>query len=531
MDSPKEVPSPTCEVSETSAEKQEGKDDIDDITMNDDNGAGESSADGLVMESDGEFLEGFQKELDSLEISLKSDSFLTLSPEGDFKVVMSTAEKRRLKKTRKQERKALEESKASLTSSAETDQKLSPAKPGESNSAKDQTDSELQKAQELKKSKNSDSKKVTSESDSKKEENFLEANKSDKQSYSDSKKVTGESDSKNNKKTLTTKPVKNQNSDSVKANKQERKKDEGSRQAPKQSENNSNSDSKKASRKFDSKKDEKSLKTKSSEMENSDSEKASSKHEQRKDGKSKQMENLTPKTAPGKDGSGKNSKAKLMPNVGKKRKHNSPTTNHQPAKKQAGSWSFSDATKADLIVIIRRVGSGFSESHIKELRAKLCERLDATPLGATRPTFESNRLINGAFQLEAANQFSKDWLLKLITEIDSLDGVKLWVTTAEREASRQRITMTMQDSQSVSSDIIYRRFREANTGLKTDEWVLIKTLAEGPRNRTIMLSVDKESADFMIARNKKLYYMLQRVHVDIRARKIDGQPAEIPMDS
>lgn len=494
MNSPRGAQNPNC--SETSAEKQERD---DEITMNVDGGAGETSADDLMMESDGEFLDGFNKVLKSLTVSLDSDSHLTLSPEGDIPVKMTLAEKRRIKKKRRQERKALE-SKSSLPSSAESDQNQSPALPGESDSTKDQHDSESQKANKPKKNKTSDSKKVTSESDSKKDESFSEANQSDKKSFSDSKKAR-KFDSKKDEKTLTTKPVKIQNSDSANASrKQQQKKDGGSKQAP----------------------------TKSDKTRNSDTANASRKQKQKKDGESNQTENSTPNNASGKKGSGENSKAKLVPNVGNKRKHNSPTTNHQPAKKQAKPWSFRDAVKADVTVLVRTVGSGFSTNQLKELRAKLCERLDATPLGAVRPIFESNKLINGAFQVECVNLISKGWLIQQITEIDSLDGVKLWVTTAEREASRQRITMTIQDSQSVSSDIIFRRFREANLGLKTDEWVLIKTLADGPKGRTIMLSVDRDSADFMIARDKKLYYMLQRVYIDIRYRVLEGQSAENP---
>jgi hypothetical protein len=179
--------------------------------------------------------------------------------------------------------------------------------------------------------------------------------------------------------------------------------------------------------------------------------------------------------------------------------------------------TFSEVARADLTVLIRIVGLRLSNEQTKKLRANLCERLDATDPGANRPCFESNFLTHGALNFVCANNTSRDWLLKQITEMEELDGAKLVATTAQEESLRTKLTMTIHDHEFSTEEQIFTRLKGANVGLDTSKWRILRTLRDDHKGRTILVSVDDASRDFILSHGKKLYYQLQRLYVDVRA--------------
>lgn len=207
-----------------------------------------------------------------------------------------------------------------------------------------------------------------------------------------------------------------------------------------------------------------------------------------------------------------------------KRKFDSSGSFQRPPKKY-GRWggSFSEVVKSDTTVIVRCVGGCFTLPLADKLRAEICNRLDATAPGASRPTFESNKLILGALQFICTNSESYEWLKSQITEIDSIGGLKLLLNTPDQERQRQNIVMTVTESKTASADLMFRRIREANNGIDTSQWVLLKDLHVGDRTRTIMVSVDLESHSVITARGSRLYYLLQKIQVKVRSAKLDKE--------
>lgn len=497
-------------------------------------GSGESSAEGLMMGCEDEFTEfvgTFNSECDSLGVGEELEVAQIHSSEGA--PVRDKAQKRKETKSR---RKLVSDE--SSPEAAKSGQHFCPALPGESDSVKS-FGSESIKAKSPKRLEHSES--ANASANPIKDDKSSKATEQEKSCHSESAKAPA--NPTKGEKSSNAKPTMANCSDSMKASAKSTKGKKSSKakvqkahcssesaKAPAnptkgQSSNakvpnvkSGNSDSAKAPKKADPKKgDQTSAKTTSGKNQNSESAKAPA--QRTKGGDSSQRRIIKPIATSGNNGSRKSNEAPLSTFVRGKRKQTSPAVSHQPAKKQAGTFrSFSEAVKADKTVLIRRVNSGFNNELINNLRAQLCQRLDASLPGAARPIFESNGYWNGSFRVVCANESSREWLFKQIQEIDSLEGSKLWISTAEREASRQKVTMTIQDSKSISSELIFRRFREANEGLKTDEWVLLKNLKDGPTGRTILLSVDVDSAEYMIAHGKRLYYMLQRVYFDIRAR-------------
>lgn len=200
-----------------------------------------------------------------------------------------------------------------------------------------------------------------------------------------------------------------------------------------------------------------------------------------------------------------------------KRKPSSPPTNPNPSKKQNTKQSYAKIASSDLTVLIRRVGASFEESEIIALRAKLCEAIDATGPGAGRPTFESNSLRSGALVFECSNSQSRDWLQNQIRVLSAENAdLQLWTTTAAREKLRMKIVVTVQDSNEAPHSLIFKRFENSNSGLSTAEWVVLRNLCVSPKGRTLLIQIDPDSASFIRERGKKLYYLLQRIFVDIR---------------
>jgi hypothetical protein len=201
---------------------------------------------------------------------------------------------------------------------------------------------------------------------------------------------------------------------------------------------------------------------------------------------------------------------------GQKRKLHSPNANVPPGKKASKTGEYAGVAKLDLTVLIRRVGKSFETSEYLALRAKLCDRIDSVPAGPDKPLFESNSLKNGAYTLRCANVKSRDWLLQQVREVAlELPNLNLWVTTAEKESLRVKIVLTLQDSNSAPTELIFKRLRDSNPGLSTDEWVYVKNLSVRPIGRTMMIHVDRESAIFVLEHGRKLYYLMQRIYVNI----------------
>lgn len=234
---------------------------------------------------------------------------------------------------------------------------------------------------------------------------------------------------------------------------------------------------------------------------------------------SKKNSNSKPTDSKEEDGAdgGKSDAAKET--GGAKRKLQSPGDLNASKKKRTGPpRNFSDVVKDDLTVNIRREGSDFDMASVNQLRASICERLDQTPAGSQRPIFESNRLEKGAFVFKCANATSRDWLLKLVEEIGAFGKARLWVHTGVPDKERQKLTLTLQDSNTATSELIFRRLSDANMGLNTTKWVLVKNLYVGPKGRTVLLMVDQETIDFIAKKGGRLYYMLQRLYVDCRQK-------------
>lgn len=191
-------------------------------------------------------------------------------------------------------------------------------------------------------------------------------------------------------------------------------------------------------------------------------------------------------------------------------------------KKLAKKPSYSEVARRSLIVLIRRDGD-FNQATHEDLQNLLCERLDQTPAGATRPTFESNSVQNGVVRFVCSNEASRDWLLNEIQGLGSLNGSRMWTTTEDAERSRPRMILTVPSSSGEPIEIIFKRLRESNPGLDTSTWSYGRDYANS-RGRTILVFIDQVSADFIIGRGRKLYYQLQRLIVEVRKGDRSGAP-------
>ena len=216
----------------------------------------------------------------------------------------------------------------------------------------------------------------------------------------------------------------------------------------------------------------------------------------------------------------------------KRKRTNTTTPPLQPAKKKeakqtVGRQLYSEAARLDLTVLIRREGSGFDQAALDELVSLLCSELDKFQQGAVRPTFESHQLSNGSASFVCANELSRDWLLSIPGTIGSLNGNKLWATTAKAEQTRPRIILSVPISgrdAPPTNELIFERLRSSNPGLSTDAWLHLRNFRDEPKARTLLILVDQSTVDFIRTRNRKLYYQVYNLTVEIRGGRSDTNP-------
>lgn len=203
-------------------------------------------------------------------------------------------------------------------------------------------------------------------------------------------------------------------------------------------------------------------------------------------------------------------------NKNMKRKLNSPGESTPVSKKQNQQLEYAEAAKLDLTVLIRRMGSKLDVSNYLKLRGTLIEKVDEVSIEVGKPRFESTTHKNGACVMVCSDSKSRDWLLELVTKLqEDQPELKWWASTADRERLRMRIVLQVKDSNSAQVETILKRLRDSNPGLQTDEWVFIKNLNVSPHGRMMLFQVDRESAVFINNSERKLYYLLQRINVDI----------------
>ena len=189
-----------------------------------------------------------------------------------------------------------------------------------------------------------------------------------------------------------------------------------------------------------------------------------------------------------------------------------------PPKKPRMMISFSDAVKESLVMLVRRGEGSITVDQFDVIRRHLYRSLDATPYGNSRPVFVSSRLIDGVIVIECANAMSFDWLSECFSTPDILEGVPLKFNSKAQEVPKRKIVVYLPDKDQVDTQLLFIRLKSTNMDLNTDSWSLLRDLGASSRGRTLVFAVDLASVQYILAKNSKLYYMLQMIYVEVRAR-------------
>lgn len=193
---------------------------------------------------------------------------------------------------------------------------------------------------------------------------------------------------------------------------------------------------------------------------------------------------------------------------------NSPQDSLPASKKHGSKLTFSEATKLDHTVFIRRALVGISGSDFAKIHSILIANVDKVQSDA--PRFNASYLKDGACVLECADDGSRNWLFNHMNDlVSALPELKLWAITAAQDRWRTRAVFTIKDSNSSKVETVFDRFQKANQGLSTQKWVFIKNLATSPKGRTLLVQIDRESAIYIAKNDKKLYYLLQRIKIEV----------------
>lgn len=221
---------------------------------------------------------------------------------------------------------------------------------------------------------------------------------------------------------------------------------------------------------------------------------------------------------------------------GNKRKMASPTDAEAPAKKSVGRDDnhrqghrplYSDAVKKDLTVFIQSQKGSLSRNMIAEIREKICEKIDEIPSGEKKPTFENISTSDGMLELTCSDSVSKNWLVGVIEATTCSDGTALRHSTDPAAFALNKMSVYILDSKNTSTERIFKRFQDQNTGLDVSSWTFYKELdSRNPNGRHLLIGVDQESREFILNRGKRLHYMLQTIKVDIKSGNSRDSAAE-----
>jgi len=168
------------------------------------------------------------------------------------------------------------------------------------------------------------------------------------------------------------------------------------------------------------------------------------------------------------------------------------------------------ATGIKMAVIHRRhPETKLDQTQVDTVKIKLLNAVDRTPLGETPPQFLYSIFAQGILWITCANEHSKDWLMRTISEPGELwEGAELKVVDSKDLPKRPRVLVRIPDTSEVTA--VMTRLRIQNPELNTTDWFIMSRKVTG-REQTLALSIDPDSFKALSRLNFKAFLGLGRI--------------------
>lgn len=179
----------------------------------------------------------------------------------------------------------------------------------------------------------------------------------------------------------------------------------------------------------------------------------------------------------------------------------------------------------NLQVVVGREGQGdlpFSEDQLLEFLDAVGEAITQTPTGSGTPLqFSSTHLWRGQLLVTAANQASKDWLLRSLNEIRPWGDVNL-VALDPATLRLKRALLWVPGKKALSDKDTLSALERQNPGLACSKWKVWNRKME-PQGLSLVVGVDEKSITTLQGLNFQPYYSATRAQVTLTTHRVKGK--------
>jgi len=143
------------------------------------------------------------------------------------------------------------------------------------------------------------------------------------------------------------------------------------------------------------------------------------------------------------------------------------------------------------------------------IQAKLLTAVDENPLGETPLQFLYSKSAQGVFWITCANEFSKDWMMRTVSELGELwESVELTVVDSKGLPRRPRVLVHIPDTSDAPT--VLTKLRKQNPAFITSDWsVMSRKVTE--KEQTLAFSIDPDSFNTLVKSNHKAFWGLGRI--------------------
>ncbi|CAO1335704.1 unnamed protein product [Diamesa serratosioi] len=186
-------------------------------------------------------------------------------------------------------------------------------------------------------------------------------------------------------------------------------------------------------------------------------------------------------------------------------------------KKQRMAESYCDTAKETLIMLIRCEEGPVTVDQAAAIRKILYACLDKIENDSNFPMFESCKLIDGIYVIVCINDITFKWLIDCLSTIITETGFLLKYNSKAQEVPKRKVVVYLPDPDQVETLLLFKRLKGPNRNLDTTSWTLLRDLGVSLKGRTLVFAVDLASVQYILSKNCSLFYMMQKIYVEIRA--------------
>jgi hypothetical protein len=183
----------------------------------------------------------------------------------------------------------------------------------------------------------------------------------------------------------------------------------------------------------------------------------------------------------------------------------------KPSNTQVQTGPHKKAVEGIRMAIIQRRHTEvkLNQTQAEMIQAKLLTAVDANPLGEAPPQFLHSRFAQGVFWITCANESSKVWLMRTVSELGELwEGAELTVTDSKNLPESPRVFVRIPDTSEAKT--VMTRLSIQNPELNTTDWSIMRRKVR-EREQTLTLSIDTDSFKVLASSNFKAFWGLGKV--------------------